>query len=195
MVAKRNPLSVRLILVAALAIGMIVSSVVAYQQAPHGSDGILFGFTGGGITREPATETLVQISITHTCVFNDELILKKVEIYGESEIPVKSFAVNMTLNSVFWKKMPLDALRMLIERIPIVGYVILTMVSQGAAELADEIRAESFSTGYFTIDLRQIKQPLTYGEISIIAKATLIHNGERLTLEREVIVRYGGPLT
>lgn len=187
---------VRLILVAALAIGMIVSSVVAYQQAPHGSDGIIFGFRGGGTTREPATETQVQISVMHTCAFNDELVLEKVEIYGESEIPVKSLAVNMTLDSVFWKKIPLDALRMLMERIPIVGYMVLAVVSpQEAAKLAAEIRAESFSTGYFVINLTQIKQPLTYGEIPIIAKATLIHNGERLTLEREVIVEYGGPLT
>jgi hypothetical protein len=195
MAARRSGLSVRLVLVAAIAIGMVVSSVAAYQQAPHGSDGILFGFYGGGITREPATETMVQVSIMHTCAFDDGLILEKVEIYGESEIPVKSFAVNMTLNSVFWKKIPLDALGMLIERIPIVGYVILTMVGQEAAKLAAAIRAESFSTGYFTIDLRQIKQPLTSGNITVVAKATLVHNGERVTLEREVIVEYGGPLT
>ena len=196
MAVKRGWLSVRLILVTALAVGMIVSSVVAHQQAPHGSDGILFGFRGGGTTREPATGTQVQVSVMHTCVFNDELVLEKVEIYGESEIPVKSLAVNMTLNSVFWKKMPLDALLMLIERIPVVGYVILAMVSpQEAARLAAEIRAESFSTGYFAINLTQIKQPLTSGSITIIAKATLIHNGERLTLEKEVIVEYYGSLT
>jgi len=189
MVAKRNRLSVRLILVAALAIGMVVSSVVAYQQAPHGSDGILFVFTGGGITREPAIETLVQIAVMHTCAFNDELVLEKVEIYGESEVPVKSFAVDMTLSSVFWKLRLLDAFRILLRLFPV------AFVGEKAAKLAAEIRAESFVTGYFTIDLRQMKQPLTYGEIPIIAKATLIHNGERLTLEREVIVRYGGPLT
>jgi len=184
MVAKRNRLSVRLILAAALAIGMVVSSVVAYQQAPHGSDGILFGFRGGGTTREPATETLVQVSIMHACAFNDELVLETVEIYGESETPVKSFAVNMTLNSIFWKLRLLDAFRILLRLYPVPA------VGEKAAQIAAEMRAESFVTGYFTIDLRQIKQPLTSGEIPIIAKATLIHNGERLTLEREVIVEY-----
>jgi hypothetical protein len=188
MAAKRGWLSVRLILVAALAIGMIVSSVVAYRQASHGSDGIIFGFYGGGITREPATETLVQISVVHTCAFNDELILEKVEIYGESEIPAKSFAVNMTLNSVSGKLRVLDVLLVLQRLFPFAFYG----AGPKAAELAAEIRAESFSAGYFTIDLRQIKQPLTTGDIPIIAKATLIHNGERVTLEREVIVKYYG---
>ena len=188
MAAKKSGLSVRLILVAALAVGMVVSSVVAYQQAPHGSDGIHFVFTGGGITREPATETLVQISIMHTCVFNDELILEKVEIYGESEVPVKSFAVNRTLDSISGKLRLLDAFRILLRLFPV------AFVGEKAAQLAAEMRAESFVTGYFTVDLRQIEQPLTYAEIPIMAKATLIHNGERLTLEREVIVKYGGPL-
>lgn len=179
MAAKRGWLSVRLILVAALAIGMIVSSVVAYRQASHGSDGIIFGFYGGGTTQEPATETQVQVAIAHMCEVNDELVLETVEIYGESEIPVKSFAVNMTLNSVFWKNRLLDAL-------------VKLWLYPLAGKLAEQIRAKSFSTGYFTIDLRQIKQPLTTGDIPIIAKATLIHNGERVTLEREVIVKYYG---
>jgi hypothetical protein len=188
MPAKRNRLSVRLILVAALAIVMIVPSM-ACQQEQWGSGGILFGFYGGGTTREPATETLVQISIAHTCMFNDELILEKVEIYGESEIPAKSFAVNMTLNSVSGKLIRLDAL--LILRLVVVWIPgAYERIMQEGAKIAEEMRAESFSTGYFTIDLRQIKQPLTYGEIPIIAKATLIHNGERVTLEREVIVKY-----
>ncbi|HUW45964.1 MAG TPA: hypothetical protein VMW50_09250 [Dehalococcoidia bacterium] len=187
MLIKRNWLSVRLVVVAAVAAVMIVSCIIACQQGP---DGILFGFYGGGTTREPATETLVQISVAHTCVFDDELILEKVEIYGESEIPVKSLAVNMTLNSVSGKLILLDALYIL-RWIPGASERIM----QEGAKLAREIRAESFSTGYFTIDLRQIKQPLTYGEIPIIAKATLIHNGKRLTLEREVIVKYSGSLT
>jgi len=187
MAAKRSGFSVRLILVAALAILMIVSSVVAYQQGQHESDGIFFLFYGGGYTQEPATGTLVEIDIAHTCVFNDELILEKVEIYGESEIPVKSLAVNMTLNSVFWELKLLDALSIL-RWIP-GAYEI---IAKAGAKLAQETRAESFSTGYFTIDLRQIKQPLTTGDIPIIARATLIHNGKRLTLEREVIVEYYG---
>ena len=190
MVARRKWFSVRLILVAAVAILMIVIvPSMACQEEQWGSDGIFFGFYGGGTTREPATETQVQISIMHTCAFNDELVLEKVEIYGESEIPVKSFAVNMTLNSVAGKLRLLDAFRILLRLFPVAS------VFKKAAELAAEMRAESFVTGYFTVDLRQIEQPLTYGEIPIMAKATLIHNGERLTLEREVIVKYGGPLT
>ena len=184
MAAKRGWLSVRLILVAGLAIGMVVSSVLAYQQAPHGSDGILFGFRGGGTTREPATETQAQISIMHTCVFNDDLVLEKVEIYGEGGTPAKTFAVNMTLNSVFWQY---ELLRAIERLIPIgIGYAFWGV----ANELSKGMKAESFLSGYFTIDLRQIRQPLTYGEITIIAKATLIHNGERVALEREVIVEY-----
>ena len=191
MLAKRNWPSVRLVVVVVVVVAAIVAviivSLLTYQR---GSDGILFGFYGGGTTREPATETLVQVSIMHTCVFNDELILEKVEIYGESEIPVKSLAVNMTLNSVSGKMILLDVLYIL-RWIP--GAT--ERIMQEGAKLGEEIRAESFSTGYFTIDLRQIKQPLTYGEIPIIAKATLIHNGKRLTLEREVIVEYSVSLT
>lgn len=190
MVARRKWFSVGLILAAAVAIVMIVFlPFMSCQQEQWGSDGIFFGFRGGGITREPATETLVQISIRHTCVFNDELILEKVEICGESEIPVKSFAVNMTLNSVSGKLKLLEALSIL--RL-LVGWIpgAYERVMEEGAKLAAEMRGESFSTGYFTIDLRQIKQPLTYGDIPIIAKATLIHNGERVTLERELIVEY-----
>jgi hypothetical protein len=168
---------------------IVIVAFMSCQQERWGSDGIFFGFYGGGITQEPATETQVQISVGHTCMFNDELVLEKVEIYGESEIPVKSLAVNMTLNSVSGKLVLLDAL--LILRL-VVGWIpgAYERIMQEAAKLAEEIRTESFSTGYFTIDLRQIKQPLTYGNITIIAKATLIHNGKRLTLEREVIVKY-----
>jgi len=192
MTAKRNRLSVRLVVVAAVAILMIVIvPFVSCQREHWGSDGIFFGFYGGGTTREPATGTQVQIAVAHTCVFNDELILEKVEIYGESEIPAQSWAVNMTLNSMSGKLILLDAL--LILRL-VVAWIpgAYERIMQEGAELGKEMRAESFSTGYFTIDLRQIKQPLTYGEIPIIAKATLIHNGKRLTLEREVIVEYWG---
>jgi len=184
MLAKRNWISVQLVVIVAVAAIMIVSSMSCQQ----GSDGILFGFYGGGTTREPATETLVQISVAHTCAVNDELILEKVEIYGESEIPVKSFVVNMTLNSIFEKQKRLDEL--LKQQANATDAAEYKRIGQEAAELAEEMRAESFSTAYFAIDLRQMKQPLTYGEIPIIAKATLIHNGKRLTLERVVIVKY-----
>ncbi len=177
------------VVVASIAVVTIVPSI-ACQQEQWGSDGILFGFYGGGITREPATETLVQISVAHTCVFNDELILEKVEIYGESEIPVKSLAVNMTLTSVSGKLIRLDGLLILQQLVLWIPGAYLRIMQEGA-KLAEEIRAESFSTGYFTIDLRQIKKPPNVGDIiPIVAKATLIHNGKRLTLERVVIVKY-----
>ena len=172
---------------AAVAVVMIVPSMTC-QQEQQGPDGIIFGFYGGGTTREPATETMVQIAIAHMCEVNDELVLEKVEIYGESEIPVKSFAVNKTLNSVFEKQKRLDELLQLANTTTVAGEY--ERIMQEAAELAEEIRAESFSTAYFTIDLRQIKQSLTVGYIPIIAKATLFHNGKRLTLERELIVEY-----
>lgn len=195
MAAKRNRLSVRLVVIAAVAILVIAIITFMSCQEQWGSDGIFFGFYGGGTTREPATETQVQVAIGHTCVFNDELVLETVEIYGESETPVKSWAVNMTLNSVSGKLILLDALHIGLWTIGLLIPSTSERISEEAAKLAEEIRAESFATGYFTIDLRQIKQPLPYGEIPITAKATLIHNGERLTLEREVIVKYGGPLT
>ena len=190
MLAKKNRLPVRLVVIAAVAVVMIVPSMACQQESDgiNESDGILFGFSGGGITREPATETLVQISIMHTCEVNDELVLEKVEIYGESEIPVKSFAVNETLNSIFEKQKRLDEL--LKQQANAIDEAEYKRIGEEAAALAEEMRAESFSTGYFTIDLKQIKQPLTYGDIPIIAKATLIHNGKRLTLERVVIVEY-----
>jgi hypothetical protein len=183
MAAKRSGFSVRLILVAALATGMIVSSVVAYQQGQHGSDGIFFEIYGGGITAEP--EAMLQISIAHTCVFNDELILEKVEICAETGVSVKTLEVNGTLNSIFWKKILLEPLAKLVY-IPIVGVLFHPV----AGELYDEIQAELFSP-YWTIDLRQVKPSLTDGDdILIIVKATLIHNEKRLTLEREVLVEY-----
>jgi hypothetical protein len=189
MLAKRNWLSVRLVavvVITAIAAVMIVSCIMAYQQGQHESDGILFEIHASGFSREPATETMVQISIMHTCVFNDELVLEKVEICGETGVCVQSLEVNRTLNSVFWKKLPLDALVKLIY-IPIVGVVFYL----AAGELGEEIRVESFGSPTYWIDLRQIKQSLTVGDkIPIIVKATLIHNGKRLTLERELIVEY-----
>jgi hypothetical protein len=187
--AKRNRLLVQLVLVAALAILMILPAM-SCQQAQWGSEGVFFGFYGGGTTREPATETLVQISVMHTCVFDDELILEKVEICGESGIPVKTLTVDMTLNSVSGKLIHLNTLYIL-RWIP----GAYERVAQEGAKLAEEIRTESFSTGYFAIDLRQIKQPLIYGQIPIIAKATLIHSGKRINLEREVTVEYYSSFT
>jgi len=163
--------------------------------------GILFGFQGGGVTREPATKTMMQIAIAHTCEVNDELILKKVEIYGEGETPVKVFEVNKTLNSTSGKQKRLsDKLKRLDELVELFESGMedeakyaeeYDEISQEAAKLAQEIRDESFSTEYFTLDLRQLKQSLMVGDkIPIIARATLIHNGNLLTLERSVIAEY-----
>ena len=161
---------------------------------PQESAGILFGFHGGGVTCEPATETMVQIAIAHTCEVNDELILKKVEIYGEGETPVKVFEVNKTLNSILGKQKRLDELFELLES-GMEDEAKYEEIDQEAAKLAQEIRDESFSTEYFTLDLRQLKQSLMVGDkIPIIARATLIHNGNLLTLERSVIAEYQASL-
>ena len=152
--------------------------------------GIAFEFYGGGVTCEPATETSVQITIAHTCEVNDELILKKVEIYGEGETPVKVFEVNKTLNSVSDKLKRFDELVELLEP-GMEDEAKYEEISQEAAKLAQEMRDESFSTKYFTLDLRQLKQSLMVGDkILIIARATLIHNGNLLTLERNVTAEY-----
>jgi hypothetical protein len=152
--------------------------------------GIAFEFIGGGVTCEPATETMVQIAIAHTCEVNDELILEKVEIYGEGETPVKVFEVNKTLNSVSGKQKRLDELVELLES-GMEDEAKYEEIGQEAAKLAQEMRDESFSTGYFTLDLRQLKQSLMVGDkIPIIARATLIHNGNLLTLERNVTAEY-----
>jgi hypothetical protein len=192
MVAKRNRRYVRAVVIAAVAMLMVVPSM-SCQQEFWGANGIRFAFSGGGITREPATETLVQVSVAHTCVFNDELVLEKVEICGENGVCVKSFEVNTALDSVSRETMFLNAaliVRLFFVLIP--GAYEAFM--RWAADVAKEMRAKSFSTGYFAVDLSEIEQPLTYGEIPIIAKATLIHNGIPVTLERQVIVKYGGSL-
>jgi hypothetical protein len=183
MLAKRGWLSVRRMLILAIAVAIIAASAACQQQ---GADGILFGFSGGGTTQAPATETLIQVSVSNTGASGDKLVLEKVEIYGASETPVKSFAVNMTLNSVSGKLRLLDVLQLLWRLFPFA----YRMIGEKAADLAAEIRAESFSTGYFAVDLRQIRQPLTPGDIPIIAKVTLIHDGKRTTLEKEVMVEY-----
>ena len=152
--------------------------------------GILFDFDGSGVTRKPATETMMRIVIAHTCEVNDELILKKVEIYGEGETPVKIFEVNKTLNSISGKQKRLDELVELLE-LGMEDEAKFEEISQEASKLTQEIRDESFSTEYFTLDLRQLKQSLMVGdEIPIIARATLIHNGNLLTLERNVTAEY-----
>jgi len=174
------------ILLVALALPFGTSFVSAQEE----SDGILFGFTGGGITREPATETLVQVSITHTCQVDDELILEKVEIYGESDIPVETFDVNGTLESVADSY---DQLRLLSEEFQSGPD---EEVLWQAAPLAQEIRSKSFSTKYFTLDLNDLKQPLTVGDrVPIVAKATFLHHGEALVMERNLSVEYQPSLT
>jgi hypothetical protein len=187
MTAKRGWLSVRLVLVAVIAIGLIAASVAAQQQ--QGPDGIFFEFRGGGTTREPATETLVQVSVANTCVFSDKLVLEKVEICGETGICAKSIEVDRSLNSIFWEKALLDALVKL-GSVPRVGLLFLAAVYPLVGKLADKIKPEVFTSGYIQVDLSGIKQPLTYGNIRVIAKATLIRNGNIVTLEREVIVKY-----
>jgi hypothetical protein len=173
---------------AAIVVITIVSCVVAYQHGQHGSDGILFAIYSGGTTVQPYS--MVQISIAHTCVFNDQLILETVEISGENAVSVKSLAVSKTLNSVFWKQRLLKALSILRLPVALIPGAYESFM-RDAAELAEETRAQSFSTHYYTIDLRQIKQSLAVGDrIPIIVKATLFHNGERLTLERVVIAEY-----
>ena len=173
-----------------LTVLMVVALMLIPLSCVQPQAGILFDFDGSGVTREPSTETMMQIVIAHTCEVNDELILKKVEIYGESETPVKVFEVNKTLNSVSEKLKRLDELVELLK-IGMEDEAKFEEISQEASKLIQEIRDESFSTGYFTLDLRQLKQSLMVGdEIPIIARATLIHNGNLLTLERNVTAEY-----
>ena len=177
---------------------LIVLMVVALMLIPlscvQPQAGIIFEFVGGGVTCEPSTKTMVQIAIAHTCEVNDELILKKVEIYGENETPVKVFEVNKTLNSVSGKQKRLDELVKLLEA-GMEDEAKYKEIGQEAAKLAQEMRDESFSPEYFTLDLRQLKQSLMVGDkIPIIARATLIHNGNLLTLERNVTAEYQASL-
>jgi hypothetical protein len=170
-------------------VGSPLSSILPEEEP----DGILFVLHGGGITREPAAETLVQIAIVHTCERDDELILEKVEICGETGVCVKSIEVNRTLSSILEKSKRLDELlKQLVGMTELAEYA---GIHQKVDELAEEIRAESFSTGYFTVDLREIEQPLTYGDIPIVAKATLIHRGEASVVERILPVDYEPGLT
>ena len=162
-------------------VGTALPSVSAQEE----SYGIIIGFYGGGITQEPATETMVQVAIAHTCEVNDELILKTVEIYGESKVPVKTFDVNETLESVADSY---DQLKLLLEKLESTPD---EEIRTQAAALVQELRSKSFSTGYFTLDLNDLKQPLTPGDrVPIIAKATFIHHGEALVIERNLTVEY-----
>ena len=167
-------------------VGTALPSVSAQEE----SDGIVFGFYGGGITREPATETMVQVAIAHMCEVNDELILKKVEIFGENGIPIKTFDVNETLESVADSY---DQLKLLSEKLESTPD---EEISSQAATLVQELRNKSFSTKYFTLDLNDLKQSLTLGDrVPIIAEATFIHNGEALVIERSLSVEYQPSLT
>lgn len=162
-----------------------VTTDLAAVTAADGFDGILFGFSGGGITREPATETLVQVSIAHTCVGSDELILEKVEIYGESGAPVRIFSSNRTLESIAGSYDRLKSLSERFESAPV------EEIGPQAAILAQEIRSKSFSTQYFALDLSDLKRPLALGErVPITARATLVHHGEELVIERTLSVDY-----
>jgi hypothetical protein len=167
-----------------------VNPVLPSVSAEEESDGILFWFSGGGITREPSTETLVQVYILHTSEVNDELFLKKVEVYGEDEIPVKTFDFNKTLESVADSY---DQLKSLSEKL---GSAPDEAIGTQAAALSQEIRSKSFSTEYFNLDLHDLRQPLTLGDrIPITAKATFIHHGEPLVIERSLLVEYQPGLT
>lgn len=162
-------------------VGTALPSVSAQEE----SYGIIIGFYGGGITQEPATETMVQIAIAHMCEVNDELILEKVEICGESKIPVKTFDVNGTLESV---ADGYDQLKLLLEKFESTPD---EEIRTQAAALVQDLRSKSFSTGYFTLDLNDLKQPLTLGDrVPIIAKATFIHHGEALVIERNLTLEY-----
>ena len=165
----------------ALPFGTPLSSVSAEEE----SDGTIFEFVGGGVTREPATETVVQIAIAHTCEVNDELVLKEVEIYGGNGTAVKTFDIDETLESVADSYGQLKLLSEELES------TLDREIGTQAATLAQEIRSKSFSTKYFTVDLNDLKQPLTLGDrVAIIAKATLIHNGEAVVIERSLSVEY-----
>ena len=167
-------------------VGTPLSSVSAEEE----SDGIIFGFYGGGITREPATETMVQISIAHLCDVNDELILKKVEVCGENGIPVKTFDLSETLESV---ADGYDRLKSSLERLESTPD---EEIRSQAATLVQELTGKSFSTDYFTLDLNDLKQPLALGDrVPITAKATFIHHGEALVKERSLSVDYQPGLT
>jgi hypothetical protein len=197
---KRIHMITTILLIVALALSFGTSFASAQEQsirtplpsvsAEEESDGIIFGFYGGGITREPATETIVQVSIAHMCEVNDELVLKTVEICGENGIPVKTFDVNETLESVADSYNELKSLSDRFER------TADAEIGKEAATLAQEMRSRSFSTAYFTLDLNDLKQDLTLGDrVPIIAKATLIHHAEALVIERSLSVEYQPGLT
>jgi hypothetical protein len=172
-------------MIAILLIALALPFGTSFVSAQEESDGIIFEFCGGGITREPATETMVQIAVAHTCEVNDELVLKKVEIYGENKITVKTFDINETLESVADSYHQLKLLSEKLESAPD------QEIGPQAATIAQGIRSKSFSTKYFTLDLNELKQPLTLGDrVPIIARATFVHHGEALVIERSLWVEY-----
>ena len=178
------------LMTAILLIALALPFGTSFVSAREESDGILFGFYGGGITREPATETMVQVSIAHTCEVNDELILGKVEICGENGITVKAFDVNETLESVADSY---DQLKLLLGKLESAPD---QEIGPQAAALVQELRSKSFSTKYFTLDLNDLKQPLALGDrVPIIAKATFLHHGEALVIKRNLSVEYQPSLT
>lgn len=162
------------------------------------AEGILLEFGPRSVS---TSKGLFYATIAHICKIEDQLLLKKVEITDRGGKVIKSFDVDREIETI---RKEMQELNLLIEQDknklralgateeelqqwnpsdPAIGVL--------AVPLSEKIRKNSFSTGYFEVDLSKLKEPLEWGDkIPFIINIYLVHNNYPQDFVKEVLVEY-----
>jgi len=173
------------------------------------AEGIIVGFFGPD--RFIKSEKISPwISVVHSCFTNDDLILEKVEIYGETQEPIIATFINKSLkamgkevkqfrelmNEAELKRKEIDKLAYskLSERSEYEEKEIATLIEKYRKFIIETqpLYEGIYSEFYFPIDLKELKDPkkgcLVAGDrIPITAKIFFIHKNKSVIVTKTIV--------
>ncbi len=161
-------------------------------------EGILLEFGPNPVSNKL---TMFYATVAHICETKDELLLEKIEILDENKKQIKLFQVDKNLEAIGkelkeFRALEKRELTKLQEKlgtttVPREWYPLEEKNLVLLGLLSEEIRKKSFTTGYFTIDLTQLKESLQWGDkILITVKLYLKHNGSPVILDKPITIKY-----
>lgn len=181
-------------IIGSLIVVMLIATIVLVINSKSKSEEVAekiidIEFTAYPAVKKPTEDVNPDLGVVHICTINDTLLLEKIEIYGEYEIPVRTFTVNKYLNAIGNEY---NRHKFLVEK--------MDLIKKGEIEFTDEevtkiqtelsylyqtIQTESFTTGRFSLTLDKLKTNIMPGDIvPIMAKIYLVHNDTPVTISK-----------
>ncbi len=173
------------------------------------AEGIIIGFFGPDMFIK-SEKISPWISVVHTCLVDDDLILEKVEIYGENQEPVFSVPINKFLKAMGTE---LEHFRGLMKEAEFKRKEIDKLTKSKPNERSEAHKKEIailmnnyrkfimeaqplykriYSEFHFPVDLKELKDPekrpiVVNDKIPITAKIFFSHNGQSVILTKTII--------